>query len=130
MFPLVGSDDLSTLVDAYEWEIPDDLHSKQVSFKDAKKHIIVLGASRVEKPLHGGSHFVVRFEGSRSWPLDRNEDPRKDAFLNQLVPITGYPFEVIKSTLLTGICQANISSSRKLPSVRLVIGCHNLSGAQ
>ena len=60
-----------------------------------------IGASAVENPTRG-SHYKVRFPGRRSWVLDRNEDPLKDTFIKELVPITGYPFEVIKSALLYG----------------------------
>jgi len=99
-FPLVGPDEVTTLDDSCDWEIPLDLHQREVSFDDAYKRVRILGG-RVEKP-NASSHYQVRFEGKRSWPLDRNLQRIPDRFIKQLQPITGYPFDVIKYVLLVG----------------------------
>lgn len=100
--PLVGPDDLDKLGDAYEWEIPADLHKRLVSFQQARKHITVLGAWRVKKPP-GGSHYKCEFRSApRPWILDPNTDPLPDRFIAELVEITKYPLEVVKIVLLTG----------------------------
>src|SRR5208337_250598 len=43
-FPLVGPADLQTLADALEWQTPQDLHLRQVTFEAAKENVVVLGA--------------------------------------------------------------------------------------
>jgi hypothetical protein len=101
-FPLVGPSELTNLEDAYNWDIDANLHNQEVSFEDAKKNVPTLGG-RVHNPTNG-SHYKVTFaHASRPWPLDYNEDPLKDDFIKQLVPITNYPFDVIKTVLLTGV---------------------------
>jgi len=99
-FPLVAPIDLAGLDDSLEWELPHDLHLKSVSFDDAYKKVKLLGGV-VENPS-GSSHYQVRFEGGRTWPLDRNYRVLPDAFVKQLAPITGYPFECIKYVLING----------------------------
>jgi hypothetical protein len=100
-FPLVGPTELMTLEDAYDWDVDANLHNQAVSFEEAKKNVPVLGG-KVNNPTNG-SHYKVTFPySSRPWPLDYNEDPLKDEFVKQLVPITNYPFEVVKTVLLTG----------------------------
>jgi hypothetical protein len=102
-FPLVGKTEIPNLGDAYDWQIPSDLHLRQVSFHSAKKNVVLLGAVPVRPPRGGGSHYKVSFPGApRSWVLDPNEDPLKDDFLKELVPILGLPFEVIKTALADG----------------------------
>ncbi len=99
-FPLVGPADLDALDDAFDWELPADLHQRGVTFDEAYRHVEMI-VGRVEKPK-GSSHYQVRFEGERSWPLDFNFDRIPDRVIKELQPITGYPFEVIKYVLLFG----------------------------
>jgi len=89
-FPLIGPDALSSLLDAYEWELDPHLHRQRVTFSQARNHVDVIGAIDV-KPPRSGSHYKVTFSGARSWTLDSNIDPVPERFLKQLVPITGYP---------------------------------------
>jgi hypothetical protein len=98
--PLVGPDQLAQLDPGYEWKIAPDAIRQQVGFAETKKNIHLLGG-RVQD-AKGTSHFQVKFSGARPWPLDRNVDPVSDAFLRELIPITGYPLSVIKWVLLTG----------------------------
>ncbi len=100
-FPLVGPHDISSLEDAYEWDTSVDVLRREVSFASAYKHLPVLGARSIQNPS-GGSHYIVKFPGGRSWPLDRNTDPLPDRFLAQLGPITGLPKEVVKTVLIEG----------------------------
>ncbi|MDM8551316.1 hypothetical protein QUF72_14625, partial [Desulfobacterales bacterium HSG2] len=46
-----------------------------------------------------GDHFIYEFEGARSWPLTLR-DPVPISHLKQLVSITGYPMNVIKTALI------------------------------
>lgn len=100
-FPMVGPNNLETLSDAYEWELPHDMHRRSVSFASAKKNCRVIGAKNVRDPS-SGSHYIVEFDGQRSWPLDINTDPIPKRFLKQLISITKYPLEVIQFALVTG----------------------------
>jgi hypothetical protein len=100
VLPLVGPDNVKELAPAYEWRVSVDLLRKDVSFADAKKHVPLLGG-RVQGAT--GSHYPVKFRGARTWVLDWNDDPVPDTFIRELVEITGYPFPVIKATLLTGV---------------------------
>jgi len=100
-FPLVGPDDLQRLDDAYVWVVPNDIHQRQVGFREACRHASVLGAIGIDEPS-GGSHYKVRFPRARSWTLDANVDPLPDRFLKELEPITGFPLQVIKTALTTG----------------------------
>jgi hypothetical protein len=100
-FPIVAKDDIDQLGDAFMWEIPANLHTQLVSFRDAHDHIRLLGGM-VDTP-GSGSHYTVTFPGAaRPWVLDRNEDPLRDDFVKQLVPLTHYDFDVIKSVLVYG----------------------------
>jgi hypothetical protein len=101
-FPLVGPDDVDTLADAYVWLTPSDSHQWSVSFEDAKRNVFVLGARDVETSSGGGSHYMVRFPGERSWPLDKNVDPIPDDFLKELIAISGYPLPVVRFVLKRG----------------------------
>ena len=67
----------------------------------AYKNIFVLGATEIEKPT-GGSHYIVKFDHARPWPLDWNHQIVPDVYLKQLEPITGFPLGVIKTALITG----------------------------
>lgn len=100
-FPLVGPLQLPTLADGYEWEAPTNIWNQSVSFESAKMNSCHLGAIAVEPPK-GGSHYKVCFLGKRPWALDRNCDPVPERFLKELIPITGYPLDVIKTVLNTG----------------------------
>lgn len=99
-FPLVGPDELGSLDDAYDWEIPPGTSKQKISFKDAYNKIRLLGGE-VHQPS-GSSHYPVKFKGKRTWPLDSNIDPVPDRFLKQLEAITGERLEVIKFVLLNG----------------------------
>jgi hypothetical protein len=99
-FPLVGPDEIDDLEDSLEWDIPAGTREHRVSFKDAYNRIVLLGGI-VQKPT-GSSHYQVRFEGARTWPLDVNIDPIPDRFLKQLEPITRQKLAVIKYVLLNG----------------------------
>jgi len=101
-FPIVGPSDLASLDDAYEWETPRDIHQRPVTFSSARRNIHLLGASEVKNPSAGGSHYIVKFRGARSWTLDRNDDPVPDTYLDQLVPITQYPLNVVRCALIEG----------------------------
>jgi hypothetical protein len=100
VFPLVGPEELESLEDSSEWELPADLHQRAVSFDDAYKHVKVLGGE-VQKPA-ASSHYQVRFVGKRSWTLDRNVQRIPHHFLKELESITGQPVQVIKYVLLFG----------------------------
>lgn len=112
-FPLIGPDDLNQIADAYEWDIPPNIHQKSVSFDDVMKNYNAIGASRVERPT-SGSHFRVRFDRGRSWPLDRNFDRLPNHHLNQLTTITGYPLAVIKTALINGKLPKKVPRFAKL----------------
>lgn len=100
-FPLVAKDEVCTLQDAFAWDLPANLHNQSVTFQNAKDHVYVLGGS-VADPT-SGSHYTVTFaRAPRPWVLDYNEDPLKDTFVKQLVPLTGFDFEVIKHVLIYG----------------------------
>lgn len=101
VFPLIGPNNLNTLKNAFTWEIPHDLRLKSVTFDDAFTNCFALGATGVDTPK-GGSHYKVNFSNNRSWALDCNHDSINDRFLKELVPITNFPFEVIKYVLLYG----------------------------
>jgi hypothetical protein len=102
-FPLVGDDDLPTLDDAYAWVIPNEIHQKSVSFADIEKHYHVIGALAFEPPSGGGSHYKLRFE-YESWPVSKNTAPETltRTYLKQLITITGYPLDVLKTALISG----------------------------
>lgn len=99
--PLVGPPNLSTLLDAYEWEIDYDVQKTEVTFERAKKNCFAIGAVAVNKPKKG-SHYKVHFDGARTWPLDSNLRRVPVRFLSQLIEITGYPLPVIRHALITG----------------------------
>jgi hypothetical protein len=99
-FPLVAPGEVRDLDDLYKWEIPEGTRRREVSFHDAYNRIELLGG-KVHKPS-GSSHYQVRFDGARTWPLDRNIDPVPDRFLKQLEPITGQNLETIKYVLVSG----------------------------
>ncbi len=100
-FPLVGPLQLPTLADGYEWEVPTNIWNQSVSFESARKNSCHLGATAVEPPK-SGSHYKVCFPEKRPWALDKNCDPVPERFLKELILITGYPLEVIKTVLNTG----------------------------
>jgi len=99
-FPLVGPDELESLDDGFDWEIPPEIHSQNVSFNDAYTKVRLLGGD--VKKADGTSHYQVKFKGQRTWPLDCNIDPVPERFLKELEPITGLRLEVIKFVLLRG----------------------------
>jgi hypothetical protein len=100
-FPLVGPDDFGQLSDAYEWEIPSDIRRKPIRFADIKKNIGALGAIRIDEPRRD-DHYKALFRHQRSWTF-KKLDQIPDRYLKELVPITGYPLDVIKAALITGV---------------------------
>lgn len=100
-FPLCGNSEIAKLKDAYEYDIPADLHKKLASVSQVTRNVARLGALDIQSPS-GGSHFKVRFPNSRSWVIDPNVDPVPDRFLKQLCEITGWPFDVVKTVLVFG----------------------------
>lgn len=100
-FPLVGHQEITELIDAYEWLVPSGLRGRKISFTTALRNIGAIGALGVDPP-GSGSHYKVRFVERRSWALDRNLKYIPDDYLAQLVPLTGYPLDAIKHALLTG----------------------------
>lgn len=109
VFPLVGPGDLNRLENAYEYEVPHDIHRRLVTFAEAKKNLKVIGGD-VRKP-NGSSHYMAHFVGARSWPLDMHFDELPDFYVEELEEITGYSLNVIKVALTTG----------KLPATRIRI---------
>jgi hypothetical protein len=101
VFPLVGPRELDQLDDAYDWDVPVEMQGRHVSFENAYRNCGALGAIRVDAPPNG-SHYKVHFEGHRPWVLDRNLDPVPEAYLRELVSITGYDLPTVKYALLTG----------------------------
>ncbi|WP_375745468.1 hypothetical protein NR800_12025 [Corallococcus interemptor] len=112
-FPLVGPDDIGSLSDAYEWNVPSDIHQKSISFAEVRKNCFAIGATEILMPK-GSSHYMVKF-ARRPWPLDCNTDPVPERFLGQLEDITGYPLPVIKTALIYG---ALPSKRPKISSLR------------
>lgn len=101
-FPLVGPEEIEKLEDAYTWEkLLPNLNNMHVSFKLALRNVSLLGATKVSPP-NGGSHYRVHFPNARPWVIDINVDPIPDDFIHELIEITGYPFDVIKTTLISG----------------------------
>lgn len=101
VFPLVGPVEISSLEDAYDWCISPEVRNKNVSFQDVIRNYRAIGSHSLERP-DGGSHFKLKFKGHRPWILDSNIDPVAKNHLRELISITGYPFSVIKYTLLYG----------------------------
>jgi len=101
-FPLIGPNNLEELDDAYGWQVPAEVRQQPIYFSDARKHVNVLGALRVDPPK-GGSHHKVHFAGARPWVLDPNVDPLPDRFLAELCEISGYPLPVVKYALKRGL---------------------------
>jgi hypothetical protein len=99
-FVLIGPDGIEHLLDAEEWDVSDDVARQSVSFDDAKNKIRLLGGT-VTKPK-GSSHYQVRFMNARTWPLDFNYPDVPEAYLKELIPITGFELRVIKYVLLNG----------------------------
>ena len=100
-FPLVGPEDIPLLADSYHWVIDESIHRSRISVTNAKKNITILGATSVQSASRG-SHIKVSFPGHRPWPLDSNDDPVPDAYLKELIPITGYSLLVIKYVMQNG----------------------------
>jgi hypothetical protein len=102
-FPLVGPDTVSTLSDAYEWYVPDDIHRLSVKISDFRRNYRFIGAVDILPPSgQGGSHCPVKFRESRSWPLDIHYDPIPREHLRTLSQVTKYPVKVLKDSLING----------------------------
>lgn len=100
VFPLVCPDNISILIDAYEWDIPNDIHQRSVSVENVKRNCKVIGGV-LEKPDRD-SHYKIKFQGQRPWTFSINDDPVPERYLKQLVDKTSYPIEVIKAALIHG----------------------------
>ncbi|BAZ01126.1 hypothetical protein NIES37_51240 [Tolypothrix tenuis PCC 7101] len=100
-FPLVSPDNVENLADAYEWVIPTDIHQKSITIENIKKNYRVIGGMSLEKP-NRDSHFKVKFQGKRSWSFSINDNPVPESYIRELVDITSYPVEVIKTALTSG----------------------------
>lgn len=101
-FPLIGPENLHFLQDAVTWEVPCDIHSKSVSFAEAKANFPILGGE-VQAKTNSGSHWKVTFSGApRPYSLDRNDDPQPDDYLREIVHLIGKPLGVIKYALIYG----------------------------
>ncbi len=101
VFPLIGPNNIPFLDDAYTWNVRPEIRNRSVSFENVLRNHRVIGTYRLERPS-GSSHFELKFKGGRTWPLSSNIDPVSEEFLRELIPITGYPLEVIKYGLLFG----------------------------
>ncbi len=106
-FPLVGPDTIGQLDDAYSWQIPSNLHNREVTFNDVCRNYSVIGAYDILRPT-GGSHYKVLFMGRRSWPLDKNHDRVIPRFLDELAKIAMLPADVVKYALLEGLLPPRI----------------------
>lgn len=100
VFPLVGYGDFNTLDDAYQWDVPNNIHNKDVSFDCFRNNYQCIGGISINPSR--GSHYKVNFKGNRPWILDRNDDPIPDKYLKELTVITSYPVPVIKAALIFG----------------------------
>lgn len=101
-FPLVGPKDIQDrLIDAYDWQKDSNTHRQKVYVKDFLNNYKAIGGISNENP-NKGSHCQIKFRGKRTWTLDVKIDPIPDKFLRELIPITGYPLDVIKYVLLNG----------------------------
>jgi len=68
---------------------------------DVRRNYRAIGAVALDSP-RGGSHYKLRFEGRRPWPLDPNDDPVPPRYLDKLAVIASLPLPVLVSALLTG----------------------------
>lgn len=99
-FPLVSPDNISILSDAYEWDIPNDIHQKSISIENVKRNCQIIGG--ILEPPDRDSHYKVKFQGQRPWTFSNNDDPIPERYLRQLVDKTTYPIDVIKTALIQG----------------------------
>lgn len=111
--PLVGSEDISKLADAYDskWQLPRGSVKKKVEIADIQRNYKAIGAESIEKPK-GGSHAKVKFKDGREWTLDVNIDPVSEDYLPGLAVVSGYPLNVIKYTLVNGQLPRKILRSK------------------
>ena len=100
-FALIGPEDVAQLSDSVEWDLPDGIANRSVSFDQAKNRLRMLGGS--VKKAKGSSHYQVKFAGERTWPLDKNYRFVPDVYLAELEDITHLPLSVIKFVLINGI---------------------------
>jgi hypothetical protein len=99
-FPLISPENIDILSEAYEWDIPNDIHQKSVSVENVKKNCHAIGGV-LDKPDRD-SHYKVSFQGQRPWTFSINADPIPERFLRQLVDLTPYSIDVIKTALIEG----------------------------
>lgn len=111
-FPLISPSNISILIDAYEWDIPNDIHQRNVSVENVKKNCKAIGGV-LEKPDRD-SHYKVKFQGQRSWTFSINDDPVPESYLRELVDLTPYPKSVIKAALISGNLPAKVLRLEKL----------------
>jgi hypothetical protein len=98
--PTVGPAEVDGLSDAFTRSAPKSPAGTKVSVAAAKRHVHLLGGDVQEQD--DGSHIPVKFDRSRTWALDTNNDPVPDTYLDELRPITGMPLAEIKTVLVRG----------------------------
>lgn len=98
-FPLIGPSELSTLDDAFIWDVTESDIRGEITVASAKANIHLLGGK-----LGGqsSSHIKVEFAGARPWSLDCNVDPQPERFLKQIADKSGYPYVVVRYALRQG----------------------------
>jgi hypothetical protein len=107
-FPLVGPTELNgrgPIRHASAYRLPQGVQTPKVTFEQARKNIHLLGATEVIAPQKG-SHYKVRFPGSRPWALDKNHPIMLERHLKELVAITGFEYPIICYSLATGTLPA------------------------
>lgn len=112
VFPLISPDNINILLNAYEWDIPNDIHQRSVSVENVKKNCKVIGGV-LEKPDRD-SHYKVKFQGQRSWTFSINDDPVPEPYLRELVDLTPYSKNVIKVALISGNLPAKVLRLERL----------------
>lgn len=112
VFPLICPDNINILLDAYEWDIPNDIHQRSVSVENVKRNCKVIGGV-LEKPDRD-SHYKVKFQGQRSWTFSINDDPVPEPYLRELVDLTPFPKNVIKAALISGSLPARVLRLERL----------------
>lgn len=109
-FPIVGPQYISDIKEFESYEVHQNDIGESISYASAKKNLHVIGG-KVEK-AKGTSHHRVTFrDAPRPWVLDKNDDPVPDAYLKQIVPLSGLREDVIRFALLHG----------RMPPIRRVL---------
>lgn len=102
-FPLVGPNEINSLEDCYEWEIPPSASGITISFENVKHNFETIGGIAFENPTSGGSHYKLKFPDGKCWICDKNWGRDiGDNVLKQLKAYCPYPLSVIKVALSSG----------------------------